>query len=190
MTTVQRADARFVTRGDGWEGRYCFSYGEHYDPANISFGALLACNEFVLDPGAGFGLHDHSGVDIVTVVLEGELTHVGPAADPVLRAGESRRIRTEGGIEHDERNEGTAPLRFVQAWLRPGTEPWLHLVTGSPGVTGGQEQRIEGPAFVFCGYGEVTVDDEVLSSGDSVRSERSVTVSAGAGAAALVWALP
>ena len=177
---TQRAEGRFVTRGDGWEGRYCFSYGEHYDASNVRFGALLACNEFVLEPGAGFGLHDHAGVDIVTVVLEGELTHVGPAQDPVLRAGESRRISTVGGITHDERNEGTARLRFVQAWLAPGTEPWLQLVTG-------QDQRVEGPAFVFCGTGEVTVDGEVLTPGDSVRSERSVTVSAGAGATALAW---
>jgi len=181
MSLVQRAEGRFVTHGDGWVGNYCFSYAEHYDAANLSFGALLACNEFVLDPGAGFGLHRHAGLDIVTVVLDGELTHVGPAQDPVLRAGESRRIRTEGGIEHDERNEGTAPLRFVQAWLRPGTEPWLLHVTA------GQEQRVEGPAFVFAGYGEVSVDGEVLSTGDSVRSERAVTVSAGAGATALAW---
>lgn len=175
---TQRAEGRFVTRGDGWEGRYCFSYGEHYDAANVRFGALMACNEFVLDPGAGFGLHSHSGVDLVTVVLEGELTHVGPAHDPVLRAGESRRIRTEAGIEHDERNEGTAPLRFVQAWLQPDTEPWLQLITG-------EQQRVEGPAFVFCGYGEVDVDGEVLAAGDSVRSDRAVTVS-GRGTA-LAW---
>ena len=71
----------------------------------------------------------------------------------MLRAGESRRIRTEGGIEHDERNEGIAPLRFVQAWLRPGTEPWLQLITG--------EQVVEGPAFVFSGSGEVAVEGEV-----------------------------
>lgn len=179
--TVQRAATRFVTRGDGWEGRYCFSYGEHYDAANVSFGSLLACNEFVLDPGSGFGLHQHAGVDIVTVVLEGTLTHVGPGQEPGLRAGESRRIRTEGGIEHDERNEGVEVLRFVQAWLRPRTDPWLHLVTA------GQALRVAGPAFVFAGCGEVRVEGEVLSAGDSIRSDEAVTVSAGAGATALAW---
>jgi redox-sensitive bicupin YhaK (pirin superfamily) len=179
--TVLRGPARFVTRGDGWVGSYCFSYGEHYDAANISFGPVLACNEFVLDPGAGFGLHRHAGIDIVTAVLEGELTHVGPAADPVLRPGESRLLRTEGGIEHDERNEGVVPLRFVQAWLLPGTEPWLHEVRD------GEELALPGPAFVYAGLGEVRVDGEVLAAGDSLRADQPVTVVAARGATALAW---
>jgi redox-sensitive bicupin YhaK (pirin superfamily) len=178
---VQRAADRFVTRGDGWEGRYCFSYGEHYDATNLAFGALLACNEFVLQPGAGFGLHDHAGVDIVTVVLEGRLSHVGPAQDPVLGAGEARRLRTEGGVQHDERNEGVVPLRFVQAWLTPGHEPWLQLV--GPALTA----QVSGPAFVLAGTGPVEVDGEVLQQGDSVRSETSLTVTTTAGATALCW---
>jgi redox-sensitive bicupin YhaK (pirin superfamily) len=178
--TVQRAETRFVTQGDGWVGSYCFSYGEHYDSTNVAFGALLACNEFVLDPGSGFGLHRHAGVDIVTVVLEGRLTHVGSDSG-VLAAGEARRLRAEGGIEHDERNDGVEVLRFVQAWLRPGTDPWLELVTS------GEERRVEGPAFVYAGSGEVAVDGVVLAPGDSVRSEQGVTVAASVGATALAW---
>jgi redox-sensitive bicupin YhaK (pirin superfamily) len=182
--TVKRAATRYVTRGDGWVGRYCFSYGEHYDAANISFGSLLACNEFTLEPGAGFGLHRHAGVDIVTVVLEGELTHVGAMdarENHVLWAGEVRHLRTEGGIEHDERNEGVEVLRFVQAWLRPRTRRWLELVRA------GEELRVEGPAFVYAGLGQVRVEGVLLQPGDSVRSEQAVTVAAGPGATALAW---
>jgi redox-sensitive bicupin YhaK (pirin superfamily) len=178
---VRRAEERFVTHGDGWVGRFCFSYGEHYDPGNLRYGGLLAVNEFVLDPGAGFGLHKHAGIDVVTVVLEGVLTHVGPGEGTGLSAGESRRLRTEGGVEHDERNEGVVPLRFVQAWLEPGHEPWLQFV--APGAT----ERVEGPAFVLAGTGRVEVDGEVLEQGDSARSERAVTVTASAGATALCW---
>ena len=176
--SVQRAATRFVTHGDGWVGRFCFSYGEHYDPGNLRYGGLLAVNEFVLDPGSGFGLHKHAGIDVVTVVLEGDLTHVGPGHD--LRAGESRRLRTEGGIEHDERNEGVVPLRFVQAWLEPGHEPWVQLVSGDT-------QRVEGPAFVHAATGRVEVDGEVLEQGDSARSAGGVTVTAAGGATAVCW---
>jgi redox-sensitive bicupin YhaK (pirin superfamily) len=179
--TTHRAEGRFVTHGDGWVGRFCFSYGEHYDAANIRYGGLLAVNEFVLDPGAGFGLHRHAGIDVVTVVLEGELTHVEPGEGAVLGPGESRRLSTEGGIEHDERNEGVVPLRFVQAWLEPGHEPWLQLV--GPGRT----EHVEGPAFVLAGTGRVEVDGEVLEQGDSVRSDAAVTVTATADATALCW---
>ena len=77
---VRRGAARFVTVGPGWAGWCCFSYGEHYDPTNVSFGRMLACNEFVLEPGSGFGLHRHAGVDVVTTVLEGVLTHLPEGA--------------------------------------------------------------------------------------------------------------
>lgn len=176
---VLRAPQRFVTRGEGWVGRFCFSYGEHYDPTNIRYGGLLAVNEFVLDPGAGFGLHRHAGIDVVTVVLEGRLTHLGPGHD--LSAGESRRLCTGGGVEHDERNDGVTPLRFVQAWLEPGHEPWLQLV--GPDATA----RVEGPAFVLAGAGQVEVDGELLEQGDSVRTALPVTVTSSPTGTALCW---
>jgi mannose-6-phosphate isomerase-like protein (cupin superfamily) len=179
--TTHRAEERFVTHGDGWVGRFCFSYGEHYDAGNLRYGGLLACNEFVLEPGAGFGLHRHAGIDVVTVVLEGELSHVGPGEGDRLGPGQFRRLRTEGGVEHDERNDGTVPLRFVQAWLEPGHEPWLQLV--GAGVT----ERVAGPAFVLAATGRVEVDGEVLEQGDSLRSEADVTVTASPGATALCW---
>lgn len=178
---VQRAATRFVTHGDGWVGRYCFSYGEHYDPSNLGFGALLACNEFELAPGAGFGLHRHAGVDIVTAVLDGVLTHVGPGEGEPMGSGDTRRTRTEGGIEHDERNEGTQPLRFVQVFLRPGTEPWLLMARD------GDHLDVPGPAFVLSAAGQVRVEGELLEQGDSARSERSLAVQAASGAAALCW---
>src|SRR5437868_14231749 len=79
---VQRAAERYEIAGEGWVGRCCFSYDQHYDPDNVSFGILQACNEFVLEPGAHFGLHRHVGIDIVTVVLQGELTHVLTSGPP------------------------------------------------------------------------------------------------------------
>lgn len=177
---VQRSEDRFLTRGPGWTGRFCFSYGEHYDPQNLSFGRLLACNEFVLEPGAGFGPHRHAGVVVVTTVLSGALTHV-VGEHRTLHGPGSYVFATGPGAEHDERNEGAGPVRFVQAWLLPGAQPRPQLVPA------GEELSVAGPAFVFVGYGEATVWGEVLWTGDSVRSQGSVTVAAGAGATVLVW---
>jgi redox-sensitive bicupin YhaK (pirin superfamily) len=178
---VQRAATRFVTHGDGWTGRYCFSYAEHYDPTNTGYGALLACNEFVLEPGAGFGMHRHAGIDIVTVVLEGVLQDVQEGESHVLREGEVRHLATEAGLEHDERNAGELPLRFAQVWLSPGTDPWLVAARDGQGAT------VPGPAFVFAATGEVRVDGELLEQGDSARSPQGVQVQAAAGATALCW---
>jgi mannose-6-phosphate isomerase-like protein (cupin superfamily) len=178
---VQRADARFVTRGPGWVGRCCFSYDEHYDPANVSFGPMVACNEFVLEPGAGFGLHRHAGVDVVSVVLEGELTHVTPS-------GASRRppgvhlFPTGAGAEHDERNDGTRPVRFVQAWLLGGA------ADPRPAVLGPGAHRVRAPAFVFVTAGSAEVGPDLLEAGDSVRvADEGVEVAVSG--AVLVWQL-
>src|SRR5437899_11005007 len=102
---VQRSGERFTSRGEGWVGRYCFSYDEHYDSANVSFGRMLACNEFVLEPGAGFGRHRHTGVDIVTVVLDGVLTHVATERTEQRLPG-TYVLPAATGVEHDERNDG------------------------------------------------------------------------------------
>lgn len=176
---VQRADERYAGQGPGWTGRYCFSYDGHYDAGNVSFGRLLACNEFVLEPGAGFGLHRHAGVDIVTVVIEGSLTHVG-ADSGRLAAGQSRLLRTEGGIEHDERNDGTAPVRFVQAFLLPGAADPLPL-TPPDGAT------LRPGDFVLVTRGDVGVGDVELSVGDSVRLDVPAGLRLPAAAEVLVW---
>ena len=159
---VRRGAARFVTVGPGWAGWCCFSYGEHYDPTNVSFGRMLACNEFVLEPGSGFGLHRHAGVDVVTTVLEGVLTHLpeGAARPP----GDY----VWGGGEHDERNEGDVPVRFVQAFLLPGADPRPQRV----------EDFAELPAMTHALVvrGAFSVGGEELVSGDSARLDEAARV--------------
>ncbi|HUR13577.1 MAG TPA: pirin family protein [Mycobacteriales bacterium] len=164
-------------------GRFCFSYGEHYDPVNLSFGRMLACNEFELEPGAGFGPHRHAGVDIVTTVLSGTLTHV---------TGEEQEVRPTGsyllpagpGVEHDERNDTDAPVRFVQAWFLPGTadpRPVPHVLEA------GQTAGVAGSSFVLVTYGQVELEGTALAVGDSARLDESVELTGAGTSQALVW---
>jgi redox-sensitive bicupin YhaK (pirin superfamily) len=124
---VRRGDERFLTRTDWLESRSSFSYGAHYDPDNVAFGPLLALNDDVLAAGAGFDTHPHSGVDILTWVLDGELTHRDSAGNTgIARPGRTQRLRTGRGVEHSERNEGTRPVHYVQMWIvsdQPDAEP-------------------------------------------------------------------
>lgn len=169
---VQRDAARFVTIGAGWVGRSCFSYGEHYDAANVSFGRMLACNEFVLEPGSGFGRHRHGGVEIVTTVLSGVLTHLDAGASQ-RRARGSWLTSAVQGLEHDERNDGTEPVRFVQAFLLPGDrDPRPEEVTGTSGLAAMTHALVVEGAFV--------VRDAELGPGDSARLEEAEVV-AGSG---------
>lgn len=133
---VHRADERYPG-GDpaaGITSRHAFSFGPHYDPDNLRFGALLACNEERLAPGAGFDEHPHSHTEIVTWVVEGELTHRDSTGhETVVRAGDVQRLSAAGGVRHVERNDAAVPLTFVQMWLAPldpGGDPAYEIVRG------------------------------------------------------------
>ncbi|MCB8906874.1 MULTISPECIES: pirin family protein [unclassified Streptomyces] len=136
MIRIQRAGQRYPG-GDpaaGIETRHALSFGPHYDPDNLRFGALLACNEERLAPGAGFDEHPHSHTEIVTWVVEGELTHHDTAGHTtVVRPGDLQRLSSAGGVRHVERNDADVPLVFVQMWLAPlspGGEPAYEVMRG------------------------------------------------------------
>ncbi|NHC44992.1 pirin family protein [Motilibacter sp. K478] len=107
--------------------RSSFSFEHHYDPANISFGLLLAVNEVSLAPGTGFDTHAHRDVEVVTWVLSGTLLHSDSAGHSgAVRPGQVQRMGAGRGVEHTERAPAAEPVRFLQMWLRPaehGTEP-------------------------------------------------------------------
>ncbi|MFE3495153.1 pirin family protein [Streptomyces sp. NPDC059175] len=134
--SVRRAEERY-RGGDaaaGIESWHALSFGGFYDPDNLRFGAVLACNEERLAPGAGFDEHPHSHTEIVTWVVEGELTHRdSTGCATVVRPGDVQRLSAAGGVRHAERNDGDAPLVFVQMWLAPrdpGGEPSYEVVRG------------------------------------------------------------
>ncbi|MGA5561753.1 pirin family protein [Streptomyces platensis] len=136
MIQVLRGHERYPG-GDAEAGivsRHAFSFGHHFDPENLRFGALVACNEERLAAGAGFDEHPHRDTEIVTWVIEGELTHRDSAGhETTVRPGDLQRLSSAGGVRHVERNDGAGPLCFVQMWLTPqeaGGEPSYEVVRG------------------------------------------------------------
>ncbi|MFI0709662.1 pirin family protein [Streptomyces inhibens] len=120
MIEVRRGDERY-RGGDpeaGIESLHAFSFGPHFDPDNLRFGALIACNEERLAADAGFDEHPHRDTEIVTWVVEGELTHRDSAGhETTVRPGDLQRLSSADGVRHVERNDAAEPLRFVQMWL-------------------------------------------------------------------------
>ena len=134
---LRRANDRYRggDPGAGVSTLHAFSFSGFYDPANIRFGLLLACNEEQLAPGAGFDEHTHRDTEIVTWVLAGELEHRDADGTAVrLRPGDAQLLSAGGGVRHVERNAGARPLRFVQMWLHPDTfgGPPRHTVARQP----------------------------------------------------------
>jgi redox-sensitive bicupin YhaK (pirin superfamily) len=116
---VQRSGDRFLTETDDVTTRHSFSYGAHYDAANIAFGPLIAINEESVRPGAGYDAHHHADVEIVSWVLEGALDHEDTTGHRgTIEPGTAQRLSAGTGVQHAERNASrTAPLRFVQMML-------------------------------------------------------------------------
>ena len=141
MPEVHRAGDRFLTRGDGVSTRHSFSYGDHYDPANVGFGPLIALNTETVDAGAGYDVHRHADVEIVTWVLRGSLLHEDSTGrHGIIEPGTAQRLSAGTGVEHSERNASTdEPLVFVQMMLASNhnTAPEYAQadVTRGPGLT-------------------------------------------------------
>ena len=72
---VRRAGDRFATRMPWLDSHHSFSFGGHYDPANIRHGLLLVNNDDIVRAGSGFRTHPHQDMEIVTWVLSVELEH-------------------------------------------------------------------------------------------------------------------
>ena len=121
MRVLRSAD-RFVTLAEGVRTAHCFSFGMHFDPLNVGFGVLQACNDEQLEPRSGYPPHRHLDTEIVTWVVSGTLTHEDSTGSRhELPVGAVQRLSAGSGVEHAERNKGEEPLRFVQMWLRPDT---------------------------------------------------------------------
>lgn len=105
----------------GWLQTYwLFSFSDYYDPKNIQFGALRVYNDDVVQPGMGFPTHPHEEMEIVTVVLDGEMTHKDSMGNrTVIRAGDVQRMSAGTGLTHSEFNLGEMPVHFHQIWIFP-----------------------------------------------------------------------
>lgn len=216
VISVHRSDSRYAG-GDaaaGIESLHAFSFGRFYDPDNLRFGAFLACNEERLAPGAGFDEHPHSHTEIVTWVIEGELTHRDSTGrSTVVRAGDLQHLSAAAGVRHVERNDADAPLTFLQVWLaplEPGGEPAYTVVPGLADSTPyevsgagatlrvhrlGDGERAAVPdavrLYVHVVRGRVALGGQELGPGDAARITEAEGLEAVATGAAelLIWEL-
>ena len=132
VLTIRPAKERFHSQRDWLDSYHSFSFSNHYDPAWTGFGPLLVINDDTIAAGKGFGMHPHRDMEIVTVMVDGQINHrdsMGHAE--VLRAGEVQRMSAGTGIVHSEMNLGDQPCRPLQIWIQP-----QHM-----GITPSYEQR-------------------------------------------------
>jgi redox-sensitive bicupin YhaK (pirin superfamily) len=105
----------------GWLKTYwLFSFSNYFDPHNIQFGALRVFNDDVVQPGTGFPTHPHKEMEIITIVLEGEMTHQDSMRNKtVIKVGDVQRMSAGKGLTHSEFNLADRPVHFYQIWIFP-----------------------------------------------------------------------
>ncbi|MEO6536544.1 MAG: pirin family protein [Candidatus Paceibacterota bacterium] len=118
---VHRAGDR--GRGDyGWlTTRYSFSFADWYNPARTGFGKLIVINDDRISADNGFGMHQHRDMEIITIVMSGELTHKDNMGNVgTVRAGEVQVMSAGTGVAHSEYNASTTEaLELFQIWILP-----------------------------------------------------------------------
>jgi quercetin 2,3-dioxygenase len=106
----------------GWlESRFHFSFAEYRNPNNINFGVLRVLNDDIVHPNSGFDTHPHSNMEIISYVVDGEITHKDSMGNAeTLKRGEVQYLSAGDGIYHSEHNwNKTKDLRLLQIWIVP-----------------------------------------------------------------------
>ena len=151
---VRKIESKDLGASDlGWlRSRFHFSFAGYYNPDNINFGVMRVLNDDLVEPGTGFDTHPHRDMEIVSYVVDGQLTHADSMGNQhTLSRGDIQYMSAGTGITHSEHNRGEEVLRFLQIWVFPdekGLQPdygdyrfpwearknqWLLLVSGQDG---------------------------------------------------------
>ena len=106
----------------GWlKAKHSFSFGSYYDAAWTSFGELQVLNEDRIAPGRGFDMHSHKDMEIITILLSGQIKHRDNLGNEyTMQAGEVQAMTAGKGIVHSEWNPSeTEETHLYQIWIRP-----------------------------------------------------------------------
>lgn len=118
----KRLKENMGTSNLGWlESQFHFSFAQYRNLENINFGVLRVLNDDIVHPQSGFEMHPHSNMEIISYVVQGEITHKDSMGNvETLKRGEVQYLSAGEGIFHSEHNlHTTQDLRLLQIWIIP-----------------------------------------------------------------------
>jgi len=119
--SIQRSAQRGRAEHGWLHTKHSFSFADYNNPRRVGFGKLKVLNEDVIEAGHGFGMHPHTNMEVVTIILEGSLEHKDSAGNVSgISAGSIQRMSVGSGIMHSEYNSSkTEPVHLLQIWVEP-----------------------------------------------------------------------
>jgi hypothetical protein len=179
MITIRKSEDR--GRADfGWlDSRHTFSFGNYHDHRHMGFGPLRVINDDRVAGGGGFPTHPHADMEIITVVLDGELQHKDSLGNgSVIRPGDVQRMSAGTGIHHSEFNASEEkPVHLLQIWIIPekrGIEPGYEQKTFDAAERSGKLKLVgarDGRDGAVTIHRDVDLYATLLKGGDRVTHE-------------------
>jgi len=119
MLTYIPAAERHHAAPVAWLNSYfLFSFADYYDADNVQFGPLRVFNDDTVQANSGFPQHPHSEMEIVTIVLDGEVAHEDTIGNKTsIKKGEVQRMTAGTGVAHSEMNATDKVLQIYQLWF-------------------------------------------------------------------------
>ena len=120
MIKIRRSNERGHAN-HGWLDTYhSFSFADYYDPANMGFRDLRVINEDFIEAAQGFPTHGHRDMEIITHVIDGEVSHRDSMGNgETVKRHEVQRMTAGTGVLHSEYSSPTERTHILQIWILP-----------------------------------------------------------------------
>lgn len=120
MIKIRKSKDRGFFENDWLKSFHSFSFDTYFDPNYTTFGPLRVLNHDFVKSGYGFGTHGHRDMEIITYVLNGEISHQDSLGNKIkVPAGDIQRMTAGSGIQHSEHNLSKSDLELFQIWILP-----------------------------------------------------------------------
>lgn len=105
----------------GWLDTYhSFSFADYYDPRHMGFRDLRVINEDFIEAAQGFPTHGHRDMEIITYVINGEVSHRDSMGNgETVKRHEVQRMTAGTGVLHSEYSSPTEQTHILQIWILP-----------------------------------------------------------------------
>ena len=133
-------------------------------------------NDDIVAAGQGFGMHPHNDMEIITIILRGELQHRDNMGNgSVIRPGDVQVMSAGTGVMHSEFNpSSTNDVNLFQLWIFPkekGIMPRYDQKTFDPAM---RKNKVQTVASGFKKNGELYIHQDAAISLAKIDNDKDV----------------